>query len=128
MWRHDCSLQQKPGVVVTTYGIVVGHLLRSIDPRDDGRTVEIVHVSDDGERYKVVNVATHRLTTLSRASIERSWEIVGMPGERDVEAERDHYRRALERIAAQGTHGENWVHWRTIAKEALTASAPERKP
>jgi hypothetical protein len=38
-----------------------------------------------------------------------------------LEAERDRYREALERIVAQGTHGDNWKHWREIVREALDA-------
>lgn len=39
---------------------------------------------------------------------------------KDVEAERDRYRLALEQIEAQGpTYGAGWKHWRLIAREAL---------
>lgn len=37
-----------------------------------------------------------------------------------VEQERDHYKAALERIAGQSPRlTDDWLHWRTIAREAL---------
>lgn len=38
---------------------------------------------------------------------------------RELRAERDRYRDALERIAKQDAHAPGWTYWREIAREAL---------